>query len=71
MTDAASTSDRTGRYRFSTPGGPDVETREFGGDDAAEIWAHELSKSNAAPIIIHRHEGGDDWVYVTEVDERP
>lgn len=71
MTDVQPSSDRLLRYRFSRPGGADVETRELNGDEAAESWARELSKSNVAPIIIHRHRGLDDWEYITEVDERP
>jgi hypothetical protein len=71
MTDVQPPSDRLRRYRFSRPGGVDVETRELNGDDAAESWARELSRSNVVPIIIRRHRGLDDWEYITEVDERP
>jgi hypothetical protein len=59
-------------YRFTQPDDTEVETGEFNDDAAAETRARELSKSNVAPIVIHRHSRHvDGWEYVTEVDERP
>jgi hypothetical protein len=58
------------QYRFSQRGGEEIETKEFNGDDAAEAYGRDLSKTRATPIIIHRH-GNFDWEYVTETDERP
>ncbi len=72
MSDADTSSGKLWSYRFSKPGGSVIGTGEFNGDDTAETRARELSKSNAAPIVIHRHSGHiDAWEYVTEVDERP
>jgi hypothetical protein len=70
MTDAEPSSGRRSLYRFSRPGAIEIETGEFNGDDTAETRARELSKTNATPVIIRRHQHGDDWEYVTEVDER-
>jgi hypothetical protein len=61
---------KTWQYRFTQPGDVEVETREFAGDEAAEAYARELSKSKQVPIIIHRFLGHVDWEYVDEVDER-
>jgi hypothetical protein len=71
MTDVEPSFARLWNYRFSQPDGTEVETAEFNGDDTAETRARELSKSNDAPIVIHRHSGHiDAWEYLTEVDER-
>ncbi len=70
MTHTDPPSGRTRLYRFSRPGGIEIETRELNGDDAAEIYARELSKSQVVPVIIERHDHVD-WEYVTEADERP
>jgi hypothetical protein len=69
MNDSTPT-DRTWHYRFSQPGGAEIETGDFGGDAAAETHARELSTSQSIPVIIERH-AMVDWEYVTEVDERP
>lgn len=69
MTDTQPSSGRTWRYRFSRPGDEELEVGEFTGDDAAEVYARQLSKSNGTPVIIQRH-GIVDLEYVTEVDER-
>ena len=59
-------------YRFSQSDGTEFETGEFESDESAEARARELSKSNEAPVVVHRHSGHvDAWEYVTEVDERP
>jgi hypothetical protein len=70
MTEAESSNGRLRRYRFRRPGAIELEIGEFDGDDRAERRARELSKSNTTPVIIHRHQHGDDWEYLTEVDER-
>ena len=71
MNDVDSSSTKLWSYRFSKPDGAVVGTGEFNGDDTAESRGRELSKSNVAPIVIHRHSGHvDAWEYVTEVDER-
>jgi hypothetical protein len=71
MTNVEPSSDKLWSYRFSKPGGSVVATGEFNSDEGAETRARELSKSNDAPIVIHRHSGHiDAWEYVTEVDER-
>jgi hypothetical protein len=71
MNDAASTSGKTWSYQFSSPDGSVLETGDFTGDDTAEARGRELSKSNDAPVVVHRHSGHvDAWEYVTEVDER-
>ena len=60
----------TYQYRFSLPGGEDIESGEFADDDAADTRARELSKEKDQPIIIHRLRGHVDWEYVTEADAR-
>jgi hypothetical protein len=71
MNDTASTSGKVWRYQFSNPDGSVLETGDFKGDDTAEARGRELSKSNDAPVVVHRHSGHvDAWEYVTEVDER-
>jgi hypothetical protein len=70
MTHTDPSSGRTWLYRFSRPGGIEIETRELSGDDTAETYARELSKSQVVPVIIERHDHVD-WEYVTEADERP
>ncbi len=57
-------------YRFSQPGGIEIETRQLDGDETAEEIARELSKSQEVPVVIERH-NHVDWEYVTEADERP
>jgi hypothetical protein len=69
VTDTESSSGRTWRYRFSRRGDIEIESRELDGDDAAEVYARELSKSKDTSVVIKRH-GIADWEYVTEVDER-
>jgi hypothetical protein len=71
MTDQESSSGGAWQYRFLRPGGVEIETREFNGDDAAETYARELSKARETPVIIQRFHGHVDWQYVTEVDARP
>jgi len=71
MTDLGPSSGQTWRYRFSQPGGVEIETHEFNDDDAAETHARELSKSKEVPVIVHRLHGDVDWRYLTEADERP
>jgi hypothetical protein len=70
MTHTDPSSGRTWLYRFSRPGGIEIETRELSGDETAETYARELSKSQVVPVIIERHDHVD-WEYVTEADERP
>lgn len=70
MTNTGPSSGRTSLYRFSKPGGVEVETCELDDDETAEEHARELSKAQQAPIIIERHLHVD-WEYVTEADERP
>ena len=60
----------TSQYRFSLPGGEDIESGEFADDDAADTRARELSKAKDQPVIIHRLRGHVDWEYVTEADAR-
>jgi hypothetical protein len=69
MTDTGPSSGRTWRYRFSLPGGEEIEVRELNGNDTAEAYARELSKARRAPVTIQYHDLVD-WVYVTEVDQR-
>jgi hypothetical protein len=69
MSDIGPTSDKTSLYRFSGPGGAEIETRELSGDDAAEMIARELSRAQEVPVVIERF-GHVDWEYVTEADER-
>ena len=72
MTDAEPSLGRTWLYQFSQPGGTELETGEFSGDETAEARGRELSKSNTSPVIVKRHAGYvDAWNYITEVDERP
>jgi hypothetical protein len=70
VTDTEPSSGRTWLYRFSQPGGVEMETCELSGDDAAETHARELSKARESPVVIERHDHVD-WEYVTEADERP
>ncbi|MGA3218327.1 MAG: hypothetical protein ABSE77_04480 [Acidimicrobiales bacterium] len=70
MTDTGPSSAITHLYRFSRPGGTEIESRELTSDDAAEVYARELSKGQGTPVIIEHHDHVD-WEYVTEVDERP
>ncbi len=70
MTDTEPPPARPWLYRFSRPGGIELETRELAGNDAAEAHARELSKAQATPVTIQCHDHVD-WEYVTEVDERP
>lgn len=60
---------RTWRYRFSEPGGVEIETGEFAANDLAEAHARELSKARQVPVVVQYHDLVD-WVYVTEADER-
>jgi len=69
MTDTESSPGRTWLYRYSRPGGVEIETAEFHGDQAAEAHARELSKAQAVPVVVERHDHVD-WEYLTEVDER-
>jgi hypothetical protein len=69
MTDTGPSS-RTWLYRFAAPGGVEIETRELDSDDAAEVYARQLSKDRDSAIVIERR-GHVDWEYVTEADERP
>jgi hypothetical protein len=70
MPDTPSSSGRTWRYRFTRPGGGEVETGEFIGDQVAIARARELSTSMEEPIVVERY-GRVDWHYLDEVDERP
>ena len=58
------------RYRFSSPGGAEIEIAEADDDEAAEVHARALSKARKLPVVIDR-QTIVDWDYVTEVDERP
>ena len=69
MTDTEPNFGRTWQYRFSREGDTEIETREFNGDDTAEAYARELSKSQQIPVIIKRFLGHVQWEYITEVDE--
>ncbi len=60
----------TSLYRFSRPGGVEIETRRLSDDEAAEAVARELSRAQEVPVVIERF-GHVDWEYVTEADERP
>jgi hypothetical protein len=71
MTDVDPSLERLWHYRFTRPDGTELDAKELDGDQAADAWAHELSKSTKSPVVIHRNEGGDDWKYITEVDDRP
>jgi hypothetical protein len=70
MPDTWSSSGRTWRYRFTRPGGAEVETGEFPRDEAAIARAREISTSMKEPIVVERY-GRVDWHYLDEVDERP
>ncbi len=70
MPDTPPSSGTTWRYRFARPGGHEVESGEFSGDEAAISRGRELSTSNREPIVVERF-GLVDWHYVDEVDERP
>jgi hypothetical protein len=70
MSDTEPPSGEIWRYRFSRPGGIEIETHELDSDDAAETYAREVSKTQETPVIIERHDHVD-WEYITEVDERP
>ncbi len=69
MTDTGPQSVKSARYRFSRPGGAEIETRELDSDDDAEMVARELSRDQQVPVTIERY-GHVDWEYVTEADER-
>ncbi len=69
MTDTEASFARTWLYRFSRPGGIEIETQEMNGDDTAGIYARQLSTAQETPVIVERHDRVD-WEYVTEVDER-
>ena len=72
MSDVQPSLGKLWNYRFSQSDGTEVETGEFENDESAETRAREISTSNEAPVVIHRHSGHvDAWEYVTEVDERP
>jgi hypothetical protein len=71
VTNGEPSSGKSWSYRFTQPGGPEVETSQFNADAAAETRGRELSKLHDTPIVIHRHSAHvDGWEYVTEVDER-
>jgi hypothetical protein len=71
VTNAEPSSGKLWSYRFTQPGGPEVETSQFTADAAAEARGRELSTLHDTPIVIHRHSAHvDAWEYVTEVDER-
>jgi hypothetical protein len=70
MTDTEPTSRKMWRYRFSRPGGVEIETCELSGNLSAEANARALSSSDGTPVIVERHDFVD-WEYVVEVDERP
>jgi hypothetical protein len=69
MTHTEPSSERTWRYRFSLPGGEEIEVRELNSNEAAEDYARELSKARQTPIRVQYHDLVD-WVYITEVDQR-
>ena len=69
MSDQGTSSAKQWHYQFAQPGGVEIETGEYAGDDAAEARGRELSGSMQSPVIISRR-GFADWEYVTEVDER-
>jgi hypothetical protein len=70
MSNTGPSGGNTWLYRFSQPGGIEIETRQLDGDESAEEIARELSKSQEVPVVIERH-NHVDWEYVTEADERP
>lgn len=61
---------RTWRYRFCQPGGLEIETGDFDGNEAAEAYARKLPRAKESPIIVERH-NRVDWEYVAEIDQRP
>lgn len=71
MTESQSASGHEWTYRFTQPGGDEIETRDLDGDGAAESLAREFSKSGSVPVIVHRLQRlANSWEYVIEVDER-
>jgi hypothetical protein len=70
MSDTQPPSGSTWRYHFLRPGGDEVETGEFTGDEPAIARARELSASMVEPLVVERY-GMVSWHYVDEVDERP
>lgn len=70
MTETPSSSGDARRYRLTRPGGEELETGEFSGDEAAIARARELSTARAEPIVVERY-GMVAWHYLDEVDERP
>jgi hypothetical protein len=70
MSDMGPPSGKTSLYRFSRPGGVEIESRELDDDDAAEAYARALPVARETAVVIQRHDHVD-WEYVTEVDERP
>lgn len=70
MTDHGPSSSGAERYRFTRPGGIEIETSELDGDNAAEAHARDLSKGRDTPVIVERRDHVD-WEYLTEVDARP
>jgi hypothetical protein len=69
MTNTDPSSGRTWRFRFSLPGGEEIEIRELNSNNAAEEYARGISKVRQAVVTIKYHDLVD-WVYVTEVDQR-
>jgi hypothetical protein len=69
MNTTGPSSANTSRYRFSRPGGVEIETRELSDDEAAEAVAREISQAQQVPVVIERY-GHVDWEYITEADER-
>jgi hypothetical protein len=70
MSNTGPSGGKTYLYRFSRPGGIEIETRLLDDDESAESVARELSKAQEVPVVIERHDHVD-WEYVTEADERP
>ncbi|MGC8462954.1 MAG: hypothetical protein ACP5P9_04710 [Acidimicrobiales bacterium] len=68
MTDTKPSPHKTWRYRFVRPGGDEVGSGEFDGDEAAIVRARDVSRSVAGPVVVERY-GMVDWHYVDEVDE--
>jgi hypothetical protein len=68
MTEPPPPTSKTWRYRFVRPGGEEVGSGEFTGDEAAIVQAREVSTSVAGPVVVERF-GLVDWHYVDEVDE--
>lgn len=63
--------ERTWQYRFSRPGGDELETSSFHSDEEADTHARSLSRDQNTPVVIERFLGHVDWEYVTEADNRP